>query len=801
MKWYGYAFRCIAVVCAVVGVACVDKSYDLKDVSTEVTLGQGKTVVKIGELKPKRVADLLGDQKIDGLTMNEDGTFTLSLSGEGDPIEVENIQNRFTVPGTTNTFQVEYPSFDFDMKGIVIEKEQVIDVNTDELEQLEELKELFGGQFELPESAVEKVSNLKGSFKESFNGDDMHLLLDLPEQVDNIRRISFKDIENGHHGAPLHLTLDLNGLAGINGGGVINFKLLLSGGTFRILDANNDLLCEGNEYSEKYNVDPDVETIDFVIYVESLENTAALNDEHQLDIPLELSCDMSFDIKPKGGEFNLEEKPHFALSADFEYGDAEIVMNNNASLVEYHPAEPQKIKIQNLPKELKSVSRIDLVEGTAINFYANGLEWLGENADKVAVEVDLPEYLMLHAISGEGYVYDEETHKLSTTIADINDGVVLNVECIDFGAEGISPDENGEIVLDLAFDMSAHFVGDDSIKVSSLKHDEDLEITTGVSDMELTVKALTGCVDYQYTLEKELAVNGGEELEAVEINGVGLSPVITLNLENPLTLPLMAKGALTDDTGREIELNDIVINAATYADGDIIAAQNKIVIAAEKPEYECTFVKVDFDELLKGKIPSMMKVNLTISVDSTEEHTLYIDDQIGISYDYSVELPVAFTDKLDIRSKYSFDDLGKVFGGFGDIDIKVGDIKLIAEVENTLPLGFMTKIVLRNADGEPTSVQLVAGQSEDGWFTIKGSEDGKTPAKDNVAVFDVQFDEHNLSEITEVESLDIELRAVSSSAEGESVSINANQYVAVVFKFQLENGISLDIKDFMADVK
>lgn len=95
MKLIDFAFRCIATVGAVVAVACVDQSFDLKDVSTEVTIGQGTTQLYVGTLEQKSIKELLGEEKIDGLGKDDEGNFIFSYSGEGKPIVIDGIENSF----------------------------------------------------------------------------------------------------------------------------------------------------------------------------------------------------------------------------------------------------------------------------------------------------------------------------------------------------------------------------------------------------------------------------------------------------------------------------------------------------------------------------------------------------------------------------------------------------------------------------------------------------------------------------------------------------------------------------------
>lgn len=800
MKLIDFAFRCIATAGAVVAVACVDQSFDLKDVSTEVTVGQGTTQLYVGTLEQKSIKELLGEEKIDGLGKDDEGNFIFSYSGEGDPIVVDGIENSFPVAGFENTFVVEYPTFNFDMTGIVIDEHENVDFNDNELSEL-----LPSNSGTITEDVASMLPRLQGTFDRTFSSKDMHLLVDVPEQIENIHRITFRDVESGHTGAPMRLTVDFKGLADINGGGVVDFEIELKGGIFRLVNEHNELVVEGNRYQQRYDVASGAESVEFVIYVESVENTTHLNNDHQLDIPLELSCKMSFDLEAKGGEFNLIDEPEFALYANFEYGDAEILLNDDIALVEYNPEVPQQVKIKDLPAEVKSINSIDLMEGTMLNLYVNGFEWLGDSAEKVAVEVKVPSYLVLDAASGaEYYEYDAESGVLTTTLADIAGGVVMGIDRIDFGSEGIAPDANGEILLDLDFNINAHFVEGASVKVSSLTYEGDLKVTAGVRDMDIVIKSVSGKVDYSYVLDKEFDINIEDmELGDLEIGGVGLSPIITLNVINPLTVPLVANGELRDDTSRELKLEDIPIKAAEYVDGEIVPTRSCIVVATEERRGEFAdkdvyFIAVDFDEFLKGVIPSKMDVSLNVDVDSEVVNTVYLADKFEICYDFSVEVPVAFNDKLDISYEDEFTGFNSVFTdiyesveGFG---FKVGDVTFVVDVKNTTPLAFDVEAEVINMSGEKVSVPI---SFVEGYDRIAGSTDGKSVAESAVRLNIGDGEAFSLEQLTEIDGIRFRLNA-SCDAE-ERTYLNENQWVEARVMLELNGGITVDVKEIMEE--
>lgn len=782
MKLQKYACRIFAVMLIIVTSSCVDNNYRIDEVSTEVTIASGKTTLPIGYLENKTLGDLLAGLEVEGLSVDADGNYSFSISGEGESVKIDGVQNSFSVPAAQNKFNIDCPSFSLDAAGVTVNEENPINVDLG--------SSLPSTSGTLPESLVAYMPNIVGTFSKTIGGDDMHLLFDVPEQVENINKIMFKDIESGHKGAPMHLTLDLNGLAGINGGGNVNFYVTLNGGKFRVLDAEGELLFDGNEYESTYTVEAGDKEVSFVMYVESIENTTSLNDKHQLDIPLELTCNVEFDLDVKAGDFDLGADPLFKLNADFEFGDAEIALSDT-KLFEYNPEEPQKVKISNLPKDMiKSVNIIELADGTALSFSAEGLDWLGDElAEGVGVEVKLPDYLVL----SEGEGYELSGNKITTSMASIIDGINLNLERLDFGTEGIAPDAEGTIELDLNFAISASFAKDKFLISELMFEDGAKQIITNM-EMELAIESVSALIDYTYSIEESFKINTESmNIGDVEIGGVGLSPVIVINLENPLTIPLRVDAQLSDDTGREQKFENIAINAATYSNGVIVPAKNKIVIASQKPEYECTFVQVDFDELFKGTLPSQLNVKLDVSLDSSSMQKLYVADSFEIKYDYALELPVTLNDKLDISYADEFGGLNQIFSQIPNYNIKLGDVVIVAEVENTTPLAFDAQVVLKDLNGEDSNAVL---SFDEGYDRINGSKDGVTPEKSTLRINVNNVDGTGVAilDFAKVDGVSFSLSA-QSDAESD-VAINKNQTVGAKLWLELDGGITVDVKDF-----
>lgn len=780
----------MGAVCAFTAIACVDKSFNIDDVSKEVTLGSGTTTVPLGYLENKSLGDLLEGEDIEGLIIDESGNLSFSYEGESKTIEVEGISTEFEIPQIENSFEVEYPEFNFAMKAIKISEEADIEVVSG--------LEGYLSQGSIPPGV--DLPNVECKYQHVIEGDNLRIKFDVPQQIDDIAKIIFRDIETGHHGAPMHLKVALNGLKGINAGGELKFDLNIEGGTFRILDAANNAV-ETKHYTETYVIEEGAEYVDFVIYVESIINDTKLDSNHHLDIPLKLTYDMEFNMATKAGEFNFTHMPHIELNADFEYGDADVVVNSEVNLVECEVDNGDPIEIVGLPDELVSVKRVAMLQGanSILNFYAHGMNWLGDLADDVEVVVGLPTYLKMHRVDNANYTYDEATGELTTTIAELDKGVAIAIEALDFGAEGCSPDANGKIALDFEPSIRAHFKEGVHVNVSSLEHKGDLEISVGIEKSNLEIESFTGKIDYAYEVEQAFEMTGLGDLD-LEIDAIGLKPIIKVNITHPLTMEAAIHGAVEPSVDGEVIADNVVtfesaLVPAKYINGEIESTEATLVIADESlrgsyADSKYTFVACDVTKLIQGVMPDTLTIKLSLGVDPEQEQTLYIAEDLAITYDYKVDLPFAVDSSLKVRYNDEVTGLNSLFSQLADYDITVGDVTIIATVTNTTPLQLAASATLKNVDGSDANTQVAIADNA----IIEGSADGVTP-KESLLRFELDIEDGCVASVADVDAIAFALEATSAVAEG-SVALNTNQYLGVKLQMELKGGITIDLKDF-----
>jgi hypothetical protein len=142
---------------------------------------------------------------------------------------------------------------------------------------------------------------------------------------------------------------------------------------------------------------------------------------------------------------------------------------------------------------------------------------------------------------------------------------------------------------------------------------------------------------------------------------------------------------------------------------------------------------------------------------------------------------------------------GDEFTGFNDLftqiaeyDVEVGDITLIAEIENTLPLALEAEVVMIDADGKNVDIDVVL---EEGYDRINGSKDGSTPAESTLRINIGNGRGINTAKLATVDGFAFKLKA-ESDADG-SVDINADQGVAAKLSLELDGGITVDIEKLM----
>lgn len=829
MKLKKYAYRCLAVVCAVVTVACVDDQYRLDEVNTEISVISEKTVLPVGTFEQKRLGEFMKDVELPEVVVrNEDGSYEVKYKidttiSAGD----FTLQSSFEILGAESSFPVSLPALNFDGKNFNFDTEPF------SIPALDVIKEAIDEINSSPFGEV--ISGNKITIEERYfdygfpselsidSGDEpveiaiKPVEFDLPEQISDICSIIFAKEQEGDYGAPVELDIDLNGLAGINDGGQIAFALAPKGNIELELYNNVGERVQKQQdgtYVITQPIKQNAATVPFVLYLSKVNILPDANAESgsKKEIDLSMTCDFVFDLNLKAGDLLLTDEkgndaePTFAMSANIGFEDAEVKFNPDIDLLNFAFDSGFDFEINDLPEQLESINRITLKD-TQLTLFASGFEWLANNAEAVSIDMTLPECLVLNKVDGMTYDYNPENHTLSMSIADISNeaGLILDFEAIDFG-EGLKP-ENGAIAIKFAPEVRVHFSNSEQpISVMEFfPEDDSIEVVVGLKETNIGLESVEAQLAFAETFESEFSTGLSEvreNLGGLEIGGAGLSPVIMLSLSNPLTIAANVSASLVpmvDDQVQEDAIDfDVVIGAATYdkLTGETTPGVTTIVLAKPNREGDfpgSEFIGCDIDKLI-STLPTDFVFNASFSLPN-EAITLHMIDGLAMNVSVDLSLPIAFDDKLSIK----YEDTISIVDEAGNSPIaevlsstegiKVGDVALIAEIETNLPLELAASTVLLDKDGNELATKLGFDENNN---KIQGSKDGKEAVKSTLRIiFELAAEDGSLAELKDIHSVKL---AVSAKSVAEKVaSLNDDQFIGATLKLEIDGGVTVDL--------
>lgn len=782
MKPFNYLLRSFIALSLVAMVACVDENFKVKDTSLEVTVGGGETVLPLAFMEKTTIKELFDMEKATDLTIDEEGNITYTYGGAAQSVDIEPFNTSFEVPASvSNIFSEAYPALD-ELLGQSYLLSEVFDLDS-------RLDDDVLGSLAVSIPAGKTVT----CFEEDYSNETISYVV--PAEVESIKRI-YLEAEEGEKGAKMTFTVNFNDLNTINGGGSITMWLKVPTG-FVVYDEDGAMI-DGTELSViKHEFAAGQPSESFVFYLESIDNVTAIVDG-KLDMLLDMEYHISFEMTTKAGELTLNSVPTLSVDADFVVKDADIVLDE-VVLADAIEAEGGDFVIEGLPKELLAINNISFKEANT-EIYVKGLDWLADSvAEKVKVEATMPETLKLS--SNEA---DVQGNTICTNLKELRRSVAIAVEALDFGSEGLVPEE-GRVEVAFSPTITAKIDKGTEVRLADLVHSGGaFNLTTGIEAMSIDVESVSGRVDYGYELSEDINILNGDEEFDLAINGVSLSPAVIVELDNPMPLEALLSATLTPVVGgvaqpdRAVSVTDVAVRGADVEGGKVMPKRNIIVLAmadreADYADEKYTFVEVDILKLLCGDVPEKLVLDLDFRSNPDAVSTVYATSKTSIDYDYSVVVPLQSRDDLDVTFEMTVDGFSETWEGLDEYDIRVGDVAVLAEVQSTLPLGLVIEeLVALDIDGEPTDAQI---KLPEGKNELRASKDGVEPATTS---FELQLEldaDSRLTAITHVDGLRFKVRANGEAAE--RIWVNENQWLSLAAKLRLNGGVTVDLRDFM----
>lgn len=676
-------------VCAVFSFAgCIDRDFELTDVSGEMTVGGEELIVPLTTIDNIYISDLLKDNE--QISNDSNGVYRIAFSSFGDepdkyetisidgiepitikvespelqPLEFsfQEIPQSLHLSKITQKFNTEIPSIGTIMRVDPIKFSQSLNLG---------LPGIISGKGTLPEYLVPNESfTCSNSSEIVFNAN-----LNIMEHLKRVDWVWFGSDEDPY-GAPFTISVDMNGLQDINGGGELSLKVEFPQGYYlRHEDGTKFPEETHNILDTTINLNQRDKICNYVVYLDSIYYGDHEFVNGELNIEDHIKYNYNLELKLCSGNYNLSALPKFSISAGDanngpEYKDVEIVINHFEV-----PAitETLSYTFDGLPSAI-SVEKVAFSEDTELTMTLQGLEWL-QARDYITkepispyVEIVLPK--CMHFRTHE--LLDNATNTLTAPIEALSQGVKLSLADIDCTAEGVSQDM-GQLTInnDISANIHLEVLDGHTVLASELTPPANTNVVFSIKETNLKLDTANTNVkwneDSSFEFKGDQIPSFSETIAVPEmissIDNIAICKLVENNLDNndePFSITFsFGKMAGTTFPVDELEV-DVVVNLGKLLRPTEDMFTNKII---QKNNNGDNILVIK--ELWK---PNEKNLTKSISFDALENIPDIVDGKISINQSFPVTGSIKIKSGEDINLSTNS---AKV-----DVDVKIDDIKV-----------------------------------------------------------------------------------------------------------------------------
>ena len=508
--------------CAVLAfVGCIDREFDIADVSKEVTVGGEELIVPLADIGKATVEDLLKNNEL--VESGENGVYQISFSSYGDdptkfekfsiegveipkiesispevePItfSMESMPSSLQLSPISHTFDVDFPIINNIMSVEPIVLEQDLGIKLPDL-----LKSQSSGAID--DNILTTLNNLNLATIVAKPDDGLIASFNAEIKIlEEIKQIDWVEFGCNEHpfGTPFSITINLHGLSDINGGGEIDLNVKFPEGYYLRDENGNDFpQATHNILNKKVEIAAKQKEISVLVYLHRIYYGDESVKDGVLKINDNISCDYNLSLNLCKGSYNLNPMPKLTLEAAPKYKDIEVVINHfevpNLEHSLYY-------SFNGIPNGV-SVEKVAFTDNTELTVSLKGLEWCKikdalSGADvSPKIEVILPtsmrfkEHELLtervgEAINGSGQIADRNI--LLATASELSNGITLSLKSIECLNNDNIKQENGSLIIDEKIVISVHMESIDghAVLISSLTPPEDFNVSVNISEVQL----------------------------------------------------------------------------------------------------------------------------------------------------------------------------------------------------------------------------------------------------------------------------------------------------------------------------
>ncbi len=678
-------FAALSVCALFAFTGCIDREFELTDISGEMTVGGEELVVPLADISKISLADLIGENEM--LGTNEDGVYQISFSSFGeDPTKYEKVSiEGISIPNITGLSpELEPITFSFGslptslyFSGISKPIDLNIPTQIGNIMKIEPVKIEQGIDFTLPSQisgqgtiddsalAILQMMQLATISSNGQNELVFDATIEILEQLEKVDWVEF-GCEDHPYGTPFNLKIDLKGLSDVVGGGTFKLYLEFPEGYYLRDENGVDLpAATHNIFSKEIALDAKQKTLDIIIYLHRIDysNHSFTGGKLEINDHIKYSYDISLNLGK--GSYNLNSKPLLTFEAEPKYKDVEVKINH----FDVPTYEQYLTQTFNGMPEGVSIDKVAFTQDSKFNVSVKGLEWcvIQDNLTGADIspklEIDLPRSLHFR----EHPLLDENTNVLLASTTELSQGVELSLEYIDCKNSSGIKQENGQLLINEKIGASIHMESLDghTVLVSTITPPENLNISIGIADTRLNIDTANSVVvwsedkSFNFDLKDNIpyisqSVDVPEMIAAIERIEIGKA-----NSNDPVSMNFKL------DAGSTFPVEELDINVAVNL-GKLLRPTQKmfdegLIMKNDNGDYLLTI-----NESWKPKQAALVK---TLEFDALENLPAIENGKITLNQSFPV------TGGVKIKSGETI-DLSAVSDAKVDIDFNVDDIEV-----------------------------------------------------------------------------------------------------------------------------
>lgn len=735
-------------VAAVLLVGCIDRDFDIADISGEVTLGGEELVLPLGTIDKITLDKLFAENDV--VKPDQNSVYSIMFSSFGDdPTKYERISiDAISIPNITNLspkidpISFSLPELPSALRLKEMNEKIVVDYpsigNAVEVAAINMGQELSLG---LPMSGVGTLTEAMLPLVPGVNlshADEVSFDADITI-VDGIKFIDFVEFGCNIHpfGAPIEIGLDLRGVADINGGGTLDVRVEFPTGYYLRYESGEDLPFEShNIISQRVTLDKKQQKAKVLVYLHKIDYGGKELTQGKLEIRDKIRYDVALNLGVTTGTYDMSAMPRISFTSAPEYKDVEVVINHFDIAPVIYPISYSFDGMNNTI----SVEKVAF-KSAPMRLSMSGLEWLDVN---VGVRLDFPSCMHFGSVDGAQQLNTEE-NTLLTTIRDLEHGLTLNLLYIDCTDPSCKQENaqlvlNGEIktTLDLTM-LDGHTVllSELTPKTNEVKLAIKVDETTLTLDTENSVVKVVGDDAFNFKIDNQIPSLSKEIDIPEQIASIEEVKICKLGSTTGEPVALSFSVSAHNGTFPVGLLNlDIMANLgkllrptqATLESGVIKVAENGDYLLAIKELWDTSTTlskRVEFEaiqnlpEIVDGKMLLRQTFPVTGSVSIASGETVKLhEESAAVNIDITVDDIEITSVTGSLGMEISPETMKVEFGDLSDLGVDIG----------AMTINPVLKFNVKNPTGVPISAeaQLVACDAE-----------GKTLSTISIPKFDI----------------------------------------------------------------